>query len=113
MTNKLDMSPAKMGGNPSFNNTKHSENLEVRHESSAKRFAVRLGNQIAYLSYEKRSDKTIDYAHVYVPPEFRNRRIAEKLTKTALDYAGQKGLTVIPSCSYVAAYLKRIKRRQK
>jgi len=89
------------------------ENLEVRHESSAKRFAVRLGNQIAYLSYEKRSDKTIDYAHVYVPPEFRNRRIAEKLTKTALDYAKQKGLTVIPGCSYVATYLKRIKRRQK
>ena len=77
----------------------------VRHEASANRFATRLNMKIGYLSYEKLNDKTLNYAHVYVPPEFRRRGIAGKITKTALDYAKEKGFTVIPSCSCVASFL--------
>ena len=60
------------------------DSLTVRHETSAKRFAVRLNSKIGYLSYEMRDDKTLDYSHVYVPPEFRRQGIAAKITKTAL-----------------------------
>ncbi len=89
------------------------ENLEIRHETSVERFAVRLENKLGYLAYKKQDDKILDFIQVYVPHEFRNLGIAEKLTETALQYAMRKGFTVIPRCSYVAAYLKRIKRRRK
>jgi predicted GNAT family acetyltransferase len=77
----------------------------IHHEPKAQRFAVRLNNHIAYLSYEEREDGVLDYAHVYVPPEYRNRGIASKLTRRALEYARKVGITVIPSCSFVEYYL--------
>ncbi len=50
----------------------------------------------------------VDLYHTYVPEVFRGRGIAEKLCKTAFEYAKAHGMTVIPSCSYISdAYLKR------
>jgi predicted GNAT family acetyltransferase len=84
-----------------------SDTVAVRHEPKAHRFVVRLNNQIAYLSYEKTEDDALDYAHVYVPPDYRNRGIASQLTERALEYARKEGITVIPSCSFVEYYLTR------
>lgn len=95
--------------NNSFNNNFNQKTLRVRHEPPAKRFAVRLDRKIGYLSYEKIRQKTLIYSHVYVPPEFRHKGIAAKLTKTALDYAREKGFSVIPGCSYVEDYVKKHK----
>jgi len=110
---RIEASHSTMKKNHSSPRAALLENLEIHHEASAERFAVRLGNKLGYLAYKKRGDKILDFIQVYIPPEFRNLRIAEKLTETALQYAGRKGFTVIPSCSYVAAHLKRIKRRRK
>ncbi|MBD3414849.1 MAG: GNAT family N-acetyltransferase [Candidatus Aminicenantes bacterium] len=86
------------------------QSMIVRHERTARRFAVRLDKKIGYLSYEKPEPRILDYAHVYVPPEFRNKGIADKLTQTALDYARENNFSVIPSCSYVAMYVRKHKK---
>jgi predicted GNAT family acetyltransferase len=83
-----------------------SVDITVRHEPSAKRFAARLNDKIGYLSYEIAGPKSLDYAHVFVPPEHRRHGIAAKITKTALDYAQSNGFSVIPSCPYVALYIR-------
>lgn len=83
------------------------DEIHIRHEKSANRFAVRLGNKIGYLSYEEVDENTLDYAHVWVPPEHRHQGIAAKLTQTALEYAREQGKTVVPSCPYVADYVER------
>ncbi|MFW6137657.1 MAG: GNAT family N-acetyltransferase [Spirochaetota bacterium] len=85
----------------------NSEDIPVRHEPAAKRFAVRLEGKIGYLSYEQKEQKTLDYAHVYVPPDFRGRGIAAELTRTALEYARNNGFSVIPSCPYVDSYIRK------
>jgi hypothetical protein len=85
----------------------NEENIMVRHEKPAQRFAVRLDGKIGYLSYEQKAEKLLDYAHTYVPPEFRNRGIAAKLTQHALMWARENGYSIIPSCSYVQAYINR------
>ncbi len=87
--------------------TPGSKELNVRHEATAKRFAVRLENKIGYLSYDQPEEGLLDYAHVYVPPEYRNKGIAAELTRTALEYAREQGFSVIPSCPYVEHYLSR------
>ena len=79
----------------------------MRHEPSAKRFAVRLDNKIAYLSYEDQGNNVLDYAHTYVPDEYRNRGIASKIIRYALDWAREKGYSIIPSCSFVDSYITR------
>jgi len=80
---------------------------EVSHREKARRFSVRLGDDVAYLSYEKIDDKTLDYAHVWVPVEHRNRGIAAALTNAALQYAENNAFKIVPTCPYVAAYVRR------
>ncbi len=81
--------------------------LDVRHEPAPHRFAVRLDRKVAYLSYNDRGGGVLDYAHTYVPPEYRNRGIALKITRIALEWAAEKGYTIIPSCSFVDGYIGR------
>lgn len=79
----------------------------VRHEPARRRFAVRLGHDTAVLEYQLR-EGTINLYHTEVPPAFRGRGIAEQLCTAAFAYAQANGLTVIPSCPYVAGtYLQR------
>ncbi|MFW5768820.1 MAG: GNAT family N-acetyltransferase [Spirochaetota bacterium] len=82
------------------------EDIEVRHEKSAKRFAARVDSKIAYLSYEEKGEGMLDYARTYTPPEFRNRGIAEAITRTAFEYARANNISVVPSCSYVRHFLE-------
>jgi hypothetical protein len=94
-----------MGQNQNDGSTHHGD-VSVRHEPTADRFAVRLGDTIAYLTYEEKQGRALDYTQVYVPPEYRHQGIGGKITKAALEYARDNGLKVIPSCSYVDWYLK-------
>ena len=82
------------------------EELKIRHEPKAKRFAARLGNKIAYLSYEVAGDTVLDYAHTWTPPEERGKGIAGRITRQALEYAKSEGYKVVPSCPYVRDYIK-------
>jgi uncharacterized protein len=87
--------------------TNGTDELQVRHEKAARRFAARLDRRIAYLSYDQIDEKTLDYAHVFVPPEFRGGGVASAVTKAALDYARDSGFSVVPSCPFVSAYVRR------
>ena len=81
--------------------------VNVRHEPKANRFAARIGDKIAYLSYEKEGEKILNYAHTWTPPKHRGKGIAAKITKAALDYARENGFSVIPSCPYVNTFIKK------
>jgi len=41
-----------------------------------------------------------------VPPIHQHQGVAGRLAKAALDFARDRGLTIIPRCPYVIAYLK-------
>ena len=84
-----------------------ADDIVVQHDQAAHRFCVKLEGYEACLMY-RLAGKEMDLYHTYVPEVFRGRGMAEKLCKAAFDYAKANGLTVIPSCSYIAgAYLKR------
>lgn len=82
------------------------ENFSVEDNEEEKRFEIKLGNQAAFVTYEK-SPNFITYYHTEVPPEFEGRGIAKKLTVYALDYARQNDLQVNALCPFIAAYVKR------
>lgn len=62
----------------------------------------------AFLEYRlDGSVMTID--HTFVPPAARGTGVAAALVEKALETARINNWSVVPECSYVAAYLKRRK----
>lgn len=82
------------------------DDIAVRHNESEQRFETQVHGEMAVCEYQREGDRLV-FTHTYVPPELRGRNIAGKLVKVALEYAQQKGLHVVPACSYVAAYIQR------
>ena len=79
----------------------------VRHEPEARRFTQSSGGALAVLEYREIDPSTVEYHHTSVPPALRGRGIASRLAAHALRYALDKGLTVIPSCPFVAAFIRK------
>ena len=78
----------------------------VEHVPAKTRFEFGHSENPAVLEYEITGTEIVIH-HTFVPEEFRGQGIAARLTKAAVEYATQHQLTLIPECSYVAAYLKR------
>jgi predicted GNAT family acetyltransferase len=47
------------------------------------------------------------FPHTEVEPAFEGRGIASRLARRALDDARQRGLQVVPACSFFRVYLRR------
>ena len=79
---------------------------EVVKNPQKRQFEIQLGTELGLLAYRERPGQ-IDLMHTEVPPSHRGQDIAEKLVRFALGYAKQHQLSVIPTCKFVRAYLKR------
>jgi predicted GNAT family acetyltransferase len=80
--------------------------IEVKHDKKNERFIAENEGYKAHLSYQVFDDK-IDLAYVYTPPEIRGKGIAKIIVEYALSYARANNLKVIPTCSYVQAFVSR------
>lgn len=78
----------------------------IIHKTKENRFVLIKDEQIAYLSY-RLTDGVIDYNHTIVPKALGGQGIGTELVKYALAYARVNHLTVVPSCSFVAHYIKK------
>lgn len=78
----------------------------VVHNESKSRFEVEVGGNLAHADYLLSGD-TIVMHHTWVPPELRGQGLAGPIVRAALEHARERGLKVVPQCSYVATYIKR------
>ena len=82
------------------------ETTIVRHNPQASRFEVKVGDYLAVLEYFY-TGRSIIFTHTGVPTEIAGQGIATKMSKVALDYARSQNLLVVPSCPFVASYIRR------
>ncbi len=82
------------------------DHIEVRHNPTARRFEALAGGQLSVAEY-RRDGERILFTHTEVPPALRGQGIAAKLVRVALDYAREAGLTVVPLCWYVDAFIRQ------
>ncbi len=72
-----------------------------------KRFKLAVaGEVVAWLDYEL-AQGVIALNHTEVLPVFRGRGLAGDIAAFALLHVQVKGLRVLPTCSFVATYIKR------
>jgi predicted GNAT family acetyltransferase len=85
---------------------KDEQTIQVQHNTREQRFEATVDGHLCVAEYDLR-DGEMTFTHTFVPPELRGRGIAEKLVRTALDYARQESYRVVPACSYVATFIRR------
>lgn len=80
----------------------------VIHDEQVQRFEVFESGQIAYLQYALTEPYGyMDLLHTVVPKQLEGQGVGSALVQTALDYARDEGLRIIPTCPFVQVYLKR------
>jgi len=81
-------------------------NIEVKHDKENDRFVAEIEGHKAYLSYNVYDD-IINLLYAYTPPELRGKGIAKIVVEYAFNYAKANNQKVIPTCSYVQAFVER------
>ena len=84
-----------------------SEDVVIEEDAGAGRFeASSEGRPVGHLTYRV-ADGRMTIPHTEVDPAFRGRGVASRLSAAALRTARERGLSVLPSCAFVRAYLER------
>lgn len=81
-------------------------NANFSNNGDVQRFELELDDKVAFIDYNLLGE-TIDMVHTEVPTELEGKGIGSMLVSKALDYATIHNLKVIPSCPFIADYIKR------
>lgn len=80
--------------------------IEVQHNEAANRFEAEVSGHLAVAEYIRAGEQIV-FTHTEVPEELEGQGVASQLIRTALDHAREQNLEVVPSCQFVAAYIRR------
>ncbi|WP_025134305.1 GNAT family N-acetyltransferase [Leucobacter sp. PH1c] len=86
-----------------------SDQIQVVHDPARQRFAVSVDGELAgFAEYRSRSGGTRrDFTHTEIDPAYGGRGLGGTLVSAALEQTRAEGLTIIPHCPFVAAWLRR------
>lgn len=80
--------------------------VQVTNNTAEHRFEVNLEGQVAYAEYSLVEHGLI-LPHTVVPEAFEGKGVGSALARTALGYARDHALKVIPVCPFMAAYIQK------
>jgi uncharacterized protein len=83
-----------------------AETPNVVMNAQAHRFEARLGDETAFAEYVIHNGAMV-LPHTVTPPAFAGKGVASALATAALGYARDHGLTVKPSCPFMAGYIQK------
>ncbi len=77
----------------------------VRDNPAERRFEIAVGDQLAIAEY-RLVDGGIMFTHTEVPQALEGRSLGKALVLAGLAAARERGLKVLPVCTFFAAYMK-------
>jgi uncharacterized protein len=83
-----------------------SDLLQVEHDPATHRFQAQLSSGTAVLSYAPVSAGLLELYSTYVPAPERGHGVGGRLVEAAVAYARREGMRIIPTCWYVAQWLR-------
>jgi predicted GNAT family acetyltransferase len=69
------------------------------------RFEIRVDGELAGFSEYRRRPGLIAFIHTLIDPRFEGQGLASELVRTVLSEARSHGLSVLPFCPFVRAYI--------
>jgi len=69
------------------------------------RFEIRVDEEVAGFTEYRRRPGLIAFIHTLTDPRFEGQGLASELVRTALSEARSQGLSVLPFCPFVRAYI--------
>ena len=79
---------------------------KVIHEEENKRFVIYTDGKEAFVEY-RLDENEINLYHTFTNPALRGKGLAALVVRAALEFAKEKNLNVIPTCSYVQLFIQR------
>lgn len=87
--------------------------MSVQHDPQNSRFFIPTEHGDVHLDYIDRGNKTVEFTHVFAPPESRGSGQAGRVVVAAFEWAAQTHARVIPTCPYIAeTFLPRFPKYQ-
>lgn len=80
--------------------------IAVNDAPDRNRFEAEVDGRTATLDYTLQGNR-LHLNHTSVPDALEGRGIGSRLVRAALERARERGLEVIPSCRFVASYIRR------
>jgi predicted GNAT family acetyltransferase len=83
-----------------------SDAIAIHDNPQVSRFEATVSGRTAVAQYEVVAG-VITFTHTRVPESLRGRGIANQLAQVALASARERGLRVIPKCTFFSSYMRR------
>ncbi len=88
-------------------------NFKINHDKQHEKIFSVIDGYEAKLEYSLLNGNILDLHHTFVPSELRGKGVAAELVKFAFNYASENNYKIIPTCSYVRAFVERHKEYSK
>jgi predicted GNAT family acetyltransferase len=80
--------------------------MQIEHDSKNHRFVAQLPSGAAMLAYAPAGPGVLELYSTYVPAPERGRGIGAQLVEAAIGHARTEGFRIIPTCWYVAQWIR-------
>jgi uncharacterized protein len=87
--------------------TGESPRVTVRDNPAQSRYELFVDDQLVGLATYVLDGETMTIPHTEVQPRFEGQGLGARLARFALDDVRERGLRLAPSCSFIAAFVKR------
>lgn len=79
---------------------------DVTHNTARHQYELKTDHGIAVAVYRQQGSARV-FVHTEVPPEDEGKGIGAMVVGAALEDTRREGLKIVPSCSFVAAFVRR------
>ncbi len=79
---------------------------KVIHEKENERFVIYVEGNEVYVEYTMAGNQ-LNLYHTFTDPALRGKGLAAQVVRAALEFTKENNMKVIPTCSYVQAFLAK------
>ncbi len=80
---------------------------ELTDNTAQRRFEMTVDGAVAFVEYAPRAGDGLELIHTEVPRSLSGQGVGSRLAKAVLQEARRRGVGVVPTCEFLAAYIER------